>query len=600
MEGYKTEQPPQPYPYVPLPDNDHIRILVIGPASGQEHPIDCAMLTARIDAGEYDALSYSWGMNDDGDTTPNRTISIDNKTVQVTQNLFEGLLRMRQNEAAIHLWVDAVCINQDNLEERNAQVTRMGDIYSHAYQVRIWLGEGQTEEEDVLIAGFLSRIANHTPSQAGHPDDACHAACFLDAGEAICGCIRSRETYSDYLYFEEEEQRWISHHLTSDARYVKAVAMYHALSAFIQRRYWGRRWVVQELIRGKNWRCYWGSCQWKFQSDLWFWLWENFSHPTFRNIQKCLPLRSEADTQRIPANFAREDFDTLLFNDGMTRQMRSMADIRFAKSWTRTPWNWAMYSWKDTQCSDPKDRLYALSGICSPVIEVDYKLSIAEVYTKFATMLLQEGQSNDIFDNLRNSSTDERNSVQLPSWVPDLRSDFNLTAFDCPMLPFVVRSDMSLVCQARSLGVLYRALPREDSLSSRESIENGAFDVFVLHQTGSVPATSRVELDIMKRLELPSDVTDGDVLISTAQDWESTTTRMLVLRPVSRLPSFNQQPWFCESARLDHKIVCARTASKLEGWPDIPFEEYRKLQDEGDSRWKPYIQQCRQDIYYII
>jgi hypothetical protein len=147
--------------YKPLPNNDWIRVLIISPAPKGRLPISCRMGTIRIDTGLHDALSYSWGMNADGDAALSHTILINVHTVAVTQNLFEGLLRIRDELCPIPLWVDAVCINQDDVTERNAQVARMADIYSHAGTVRVWLGEGRTEAEDVEMFQFLSRVATH-------------------------------------------------------------------------------------------------------------------------------------------------------------------------------------------------------------------------------------------------------------------------------------------------------------------------------------------------------------------------------------------------------------------------------------------------------
>jgi hypothetical protein len=60
---------------------------------------------------------------------------------QSRQNLFEALLHLRGKKETRILWVDAVCINQQDKSERNEQVRWMGEIYSSVQQVIIWLGK---------------------------------------------------------------------------------------------------------------------------------------------------------------------------------------------------------------------------------------------------------------------------------------------------------------------------------------------------------------------------------------------------------------------------------------------------------------------------
>ena len=58
----------------------------------------------------------------------------------VTLNLFKALQHLRLDTAPRVLWVDAICIDQDNIPERDAQVQLMGNIYRTAGRVIVWLG----------------------------------------------------------------------------------------------------------------------------------------------------------------------------------------------------------------------------------------------------------------------------------------------------------------------------------------------------------------------------------------------------------------------------------------------------------------------------
>lgn len=111
-------------------------------------------------APPYLALSYVWG-----DPRKVETILVDDRKLDVTVNLYQalghiaklnlllrmGVMRVLQREYdSLFLWVDAICINQADLDEKSQQVPRMGAIYASAFTTLVWIGtEKQTED------GFL-------------------------------------------------------------------------------------------------------------------------------------------------------------------------------------------------------------------------------------------------------------------------------------------------------------------------------------------------------------------------------------------------------------------------------------------------------------
>lgn len=90
---------------------------------------------------QYEALSYAWGSKDNPleifITDPSTNIQA---ILPVTQNLALALRYLRLPHLSRTLWIDAICIDQQNLEERGHQVKKMGDIYHTTRQVIIWLG----------------------------------------------------------------------------------------------------------------------------------------------------------------------------------------------------------------------------------------------------------------------------------------------------------------------------------------------------------------------------------------------------------------------------------------------------------------------------
>jgi hypothetical protein len=97
-----------------------IRLLHLQPSLDREEVISCTLYFGDLDdrACEYHALSYEWG----DPTSISRNILINGENITIRENLWWALWHLRDQMTEIVLWVDALCINQDNLEERNHQV----------------------------------------------------------------------------------------------------------------------------------------------------------------------------------------------------------------------------------------------------------------------------------------------------------------------------------------------------------------------------------------------------------------------------------------------------------------------------------------------
>jgi Heterokaryon incompatibility protein (HET) len=93
----------------------------------------------------YNALSYSWGPREN-----HHTILCNNQFVRVSLSLYEALSQYRISQQDKPLWVDALCIDQGNLSERNHQVHLMTKIYALADLVIAWLGPSTPEIELAL------------------------------------------------------------------------------------------------------------------------------------------------------------------------------------------------------------------------------------------------------------------------------------------------------------------------------------------------------------------------------------------------------------------------------------------------------------------
>lgn len=128
-------------------------------------PIECTLQAVNLQQiGDYEALSYVWGRK-----LARETISVNGVSLAVTENLLDALRHLRLADRKRVLWIDAICINQMDIDERNQQVRRMGDIYSRSLRVISWLG---TEAEASRAAfTFLAKSYQSLSHHQGSTND---------------------------------------------------------------------------------------------------------------------------------------------------------------------------------------------------------------------------------------------------------------------------------------------------------------------------------------------------------------------------------------------------------------------------------------------
>ena len=120
------------YELRPIDPNTEIRLVRILPKKIWSDTIRCEVITCRPTEEEYIAISYTWG-----DTELVETIICSDLPVRVTANCHDVLLTLQDNAESSPVWVDALCINQADISERSAQVSRMSDIF---YSAKIVVG----------------------------------------------------------------------------------------------------------------------------------------------------------------------------------------------------------------------------------------------------------------------------------------------------------------------------------------------------------------------------------------------------------------------------------------------------------------------------
>ncbi|KAK4910906.1 hypothetical protein LTR49_020432 [Elasticomyces elasticus] len=165
----------------------------------------------------YITLSYAWGETKEDGSHLTETIRCDGALLRITSNLHGALLRIRnmmhvERRISIEpVWIDALCIEQDDIEERNVQVQNMGHVYQSSSQVIVWLGETDNETNPGLPA-------------------------FVHKLDSVCAAYGQHELNQDHA----ERQRLLGH----KSPFTKHDN--HCMVRLLDRPWFSRRWVIQE------------------------------------------------------------------------------------------------------------------------------------------------------------------------------------------------------------------------------------------------------------------------------------------------------------------------------------------------------------------
>jgi hypothetical protein len=135
----------------PLQGNE-IRLIEIMP--GQKNTaLEISLTRHQLGSMKYETLSYVWGKQ-----TTKEQIKCNGRLMHIGSNLLEALSEQARRRPAALLWADAICINQNDDQEKTYQVRMMRNIYNKSYRVIIWLGKKQPgDKKGIELANSLYR-----------------------------------------------------------------------------------------------------------------------------------------------------------------------------------------------------------------------------------------------------------------------------------------------------------------------------------------------------------------------------------------------------------------------------------------------------------
>ena len=337
---------------------------------------------------EYSALSYAWG---DLDDTTN--ILLEGKKRAVTRNLSAFLYQTahglkRDNVASCPLWIDAICINQDDHFEKSQQVQLMGKIFSGAAHVTIWLGPSSKDSD--LAFQFLVQLGEN----------------YVEVLEQLQGVPtpKSPDTAGRLLSIMHD-------HYNETMK---------PLCVLLDLPWWKRLWVQQEvsLSRIDNLVMVCGDSQISWTRVV-------LAHCTILHVMRYSmqwrPSRTDLSPERLHGlrvtlswcyqmmlQTCRNSYPQIWRDD--QRLDYSLAErLRFN----------AISRSGRMEASLPVDHVYSLLGISSDVnIQPDYARSTGAVFVEVAEYLLHKIGAK----LLAFCDGSRPNAFGLPSWAPDWSS----------------------------------------------------------------------------------------------------------------------------------------------------------------------------------
>lgn len=397
--------------YKPVRGENSIRLTKIKPGTGSTgiaiDLIDSFVpLPCQKTHQEYDALSYTWG---DGAQT--KSITCNGRKLKVTETLREALKYFRDPDKEVILWIDQICICQKWTLERNKQVKMMGEIFSGARKVLVWLG-GHFDEsrKGMQLAEQLLRVCR---------------------GYGLTSLDRSQ--LKRYGLPEIDNVKW------------------KALEGVLLRPWFYRTWVVQEVVLNPNVELTLGddiarcSITWDeledvvsllegpaprdWQLDLTMSAWR-LPFSRINRIRK----RHQRAMQRRP-----KSSDSMMLDDApISAEPKDLDEV--INDHDDLDLLELLLMSRDLGATDPLDKIYALLGLTEHDMDPDYDYSPEHLFQEFARRIvgevtnLADGPMKDAKISARRAEVQKalillscagkpNQSRDIPSWTPDWTAD---------------------------------------------------------------------------------------------------------------------------------------------------------------------------------
>lgn len=324
-------QNPKLFAHQPLdldPNTDSVRLVLIEPSIDLDDPLSCRLIHIKFaERRKFKALSYMWG-NDD----VKERIILDGAEFYVGQNLWDALHCLRSSGNRMPFWIDAICINQHDIPERNKQLAMMKWIYFRADTVVIWLGKKYSRYEPCMKAQTAQDVAPQGTDQ----DELLE---LVVASETTTGSGQTSKTLASGL---------------NEGVGVKASnGEREMVSELCTDGYWNRLWIIQEIGRARQKEVRFGNLAMDWNAFI--------EIVTLHNGSSEGPLRLN--------RLLQEKYS------GSHTLRKLLQDHRAAL------------------CKEPSDKIYGLVGLAADAVgfPMDYRKSLIEVWKDTVEFMNRRG-----------------------------------------------------------------------------------------------------------------------------------------------------------------------------------------------------------------
>jgi hypothetical protein len=462
------------YEYQALESPSHIRLIELLPTNFQnDRHVHCKIHYIDLDPPTYSyvALSYVWG---DPVVRSEQIYVNGNLIFYVTKILHSALSRLRLADESFFLWVDAICINQANESERNAQVILMHKIYSEAMKVVIDLGD--VRRDDKVIINGLTKLSLHDEQwETIYEDDA-----------VTTGQLPLLE------YPGAAEPFW------------------PALSRLFQRSWFFRTWVIQELALGKESEVLLGQdllsldffarttrraieltgildVQRQFPTGLAKIPWGIRLHwIMLRNLPRVVKYiiqgqltETNCNEQQSSSEFSKvydTNFGAMYYTRLTARRFvqEHVDNERMERSVQWGPVDYLdveslefpvlFFKFRHFKCGDPRDHVYGLLGLATdrsdPELRVDYSESVEMLSVRISRYIIRKGFGVLVL------YAAACGTAKSPSWAMNIGKDPPVDFLRRTMLDSL-ENDWNLYSACGSTALNLQVLPENDRLLAR-------------------------------------------------------------------------------------------------------------------------------------
>ena len=365
------------------------RIVTLLP--GEHHsPLSCTLSheNGQNPVAPYESVSYSWG-----DRLHNKNIHLDSHPFAVTSNLESALRHLRHEEPGPlrRLWVDAICINQGDNQERGRQVRQMYDIYNQAEQVIVWLGDSNVDSYRALT--FVNESLG---------------PCFESIGFS---CTDEQSNVASRFWEEWDEGKDVEYRGAIDHLIAPGHAKdWSSVAQLLCRPWWSRAWTVQELISARRATVVCGkhSLPWPLLDMTVQMMLRNAKIEALYGARKhALFYQAVEDAY----GFAYERSHRILDGPDSVDFVMLMQVTRYRR------------------CQDPRDKVFSVLSLLSESFQasfyLDYLQPVETVYTSAVRSYIQHSADLHILSSCCLSG--KAGIPNLLSWVPDWGLPFEMS-----------------------------------------------------------------------------------------------------------------------------------------------------------------------------